>query len=233
MKTFLALALFTLAGAAHAIQVVDAVDGATIHVKISTKDQTRLVVERGRIASLRVPKGQLRLSPDDETGQIFLTVAEGGTKPVSGFLTTESGQTYSVIFTPADLPAETVVFRPPTAVRAPQALLGKAGTPFERDIKRLHSVMTSDEAPDGIEVRQIGEDVVLWKEARMTLDKQFVMANAVGERFTVTNVSNAPLVLGEPEFYRRGVHTVSIDQLNLAPGVATRVYVIRSKAINE
>jgi conjugal transfer pilus assembly protein TraK len=234
MKQLFAITLLAAAGAANAIQVVDAVDGATVHVKISAKDQTRLLIERGRISSLRIPRGQLHLSPDDETGQVFLTVADGVTKPVSGFLTTEAGLTFTVVLTPSDLPAETVVFRPPTSTQRTQlAAVGKTGTPFEKDLKRLNSVMANDEPADGVEVRNVNQEVILWQEARMTLDKQFVMANVIGERFVVTNVSKSPMVLGEQEFYRRGVHTVAIEQLNLAPGVATRVFVVRDKAIND
>lgn len=233
-KLFIALALPVLWTAAHAMQVVDVVDGATVFVKISAKDQTRLRVDGGRIASLRLPRGQLVMEPDDETGQVFITVPETTKGPVHGYLTTEAGQTVTITLVPADIPIETIVFRPPTPpVRNPQAPFGRNGNPFEKDIKRLYGVMLNGEALDGVEVREVQQPIALWKEASMVLERQFLTPTVLGECFRVTNVSKAQMVLGEQEFYRRGVNTVAIEQHNLAPGADTKVCLIRDKSVNE
>lgn len=233
-KLLIALALPTLVTVSHAMQVVDVVDGASVFIKISAKDQTRLRVDGGRIASLRLPRGQLVMEPDDETGQVFITVPDTTKGPVNGYLTTEAGQTITLTLVPADIPIETVVFRPPVpSPRNAQAPFGRNGNPFEKDIKRMYGVMLNGDVMDGVEVREVQQPIALWKEASMVLERQYLTPTVLGECFRVTNVSKAQMVLGEQEFYRRGVNTVAIEQLNLAPGAETKVCVIRDKSVNE
>lgn len=225
--------LLAWASSASALQVLDAAEGQTLFVKVSAKEQTRIAVVGGRIASLRVPRGALNIDPDEETGQVFFTLGQGIQKPVSGFLTTEAGQTYALVLAPSDIPTESVLLRPPqaTATRPPPP--AKSTTPFEQELKRLHLAVVRDEQIDGAEVREIGQVVPLWKEARFSLERQYLIGNVVVERYSLSNVSSAPMVLSEPEFYRRGVHSVHVDQHSLAAGAATRVVVTRERSAHE
>jgi len=41
------------------------------------------------------------------------------------------------------------------------------------------------------------------------------------------------MILEEQEFFRTGVAAVSIEQLTLAPGEATNIFIIRERSANE
>lgn len=223
------------APSALALQTLEATDGATLYAKVSKKEQTRILVQQGRISSIRVKDGALGIDPDDETGQVFVTVPAGSEKPINGFLTTANGETYTLVLQPTDIPAESVVIKQAVQkTRAkPSVSSDLKNTPFEKQIKRLVRVMANDELPDDLEIKEVGDTISLWKEAAMTLERQYLGDTLAADRFIVSNVSKQPLVLAEPEFYRKGVYAVAISQLNLAPGEATRVYVIRERAVNE
>lgn len=218
---------------AHALQILEATDGATIYGKVSIQEPTRIALDAGRIASMRVKDGTLYIDPDDESGQIFVSVPEGMKKPINGFLTTDSGKTVTLVLQPTDIPAETIILKSPKARRASQSNDLFRSTTYDKAVKRLVVAMANDELPDDIDVREVGERFSLWKEADMTLERQYSLDTVVGEKFRVVNVSKDTLTMEEREFYRKGVHVVAIDLLNLAPGASTFVYVIRERTANE
>jgi conjugal transfer pilus assembly protein TraK len=231
VKLFAILAM-SLATHANALQILQGDDGSTLYVKISKKEMTRLSIEQGRVVTLRVKEGEINIDPDDETGQIFLTVPEGVNKPINGFLTTDLGRTYTIIFQPTDMPSDSIVIKQ-AKPKSKQVVREPKGNTHDKVVKRLVTVMANDELPDDIEIKEIGKPLALWKEATMMLERQYSTEGMVGERYSVANVSKETMVLDEREFYRKGVSVVAIEQLNVTPGSATRVYVIREKAENE
>jgi len=228
----LAIALSGIAGGATAVQIVEGGDGSTIYAKLSKKEMTRIAVEHGRIASLRVREGELGIDADEDTGQVFLTVPEGASKPVNGFLVTDSGNTYTLVLQIVDAPADSIIVKQPKA-RPAQARNDFKSSSYDKAVKRLVTLMANDELPDDVQVKQSGRKLDLWQEASMTLETQYFIGDMVGERYIIANVSQTAMVLDEREFYRKGVSVIALDQLNLAPGGSTRLYVVREKAQNE
>lgn len=229
----LAISFALIAGQAHALQILEGGDGATLYGKVSKKEQTRITIEQGRVSSLRVREGTLNIDPDDETGQLFVTVPEGIDKPINGFLTTDSGLTYTLILQPTDVPSDSIVIKQPKAKSKSRASNDFKTGNYEKAVKRLVTVMANDELPDDMEIKEVGQAIFLWKEASMTLERQYMNDSIVGERYLVANISKDAMVLDEREFYRKGVHVVAIDQINVASGASTRVYVIRERGANE
>jgi conjugal transfer pilus assembly protein TraK len=229
----IAAALACVAAQAHALQPLDGDDGATLYAKVSKKEVTRIFAERGRISSLRVKDGELNIAGDDDTGQLFVTVPDGVSKPINGFLTTEDGRTFNIILQPTDIPGDSIVVKQSRAKVAKAAESVFKTNTYDKVAKRLISVMANDELPDDMEIKEVGRQLALWKETSMTLERQYNLENTVGERYIVSNVSKEPMVLDEREFYRKGVSVVAIEQLNIAPGDATHVYIIRERAPNE
>lgn len=229
-KAAVAFALACSAPLAGAVQILDGADGHTLYAKVSKKEITRLALDHGRITTLRFKQGELGTDPDEDTGQLFLSVPPGSDKPINAFLTTDAGATYTLVMQVVDAPADSIVIRQHRPQQASPD--NKAGT-YDRAIKRLAAAMAGDGAPDDMQVRRVGRRLALWREATATLDAEYLTRELVGERYLVTNVSNQPMVLDEREFYRKGVSVVALDQLNLAPGASTRLYVVREKAQNE
>ena len=228
----LATALALSCAPAKAVQIVEGGDGSTVYAKLSKKEMTRLAVDHGRVASLRVRDGELGIDADEETGQVFLTVPDGASKPINGFLTTDAGNTYTLVLQIVDAPADSIIVKQPRQRSALARNDFKSGA-YNKAIKQLISVMAGDELPVDIEVTQVGRKLDLWQEASMLLETKYSSGDMVGERYLIANVSQAPMVLDEREFYRQGVHVIAIDQLNLAPEASTRLYIIRGRAQHE
>ena len=236
-KSILAMALASAVSAnVLAAQIVEGGDGSTIYAKVSKKEMTRLSIDNGRVTDIRFRQGELSVDTDEATGQIFMSIPNGADakniKPINGFLTTDAGHTFTLVLQVVDTPSETIIIKQPRAKPDPRTNAFKS-TSYDKAVKRLISVMANDELPDDMQVKEVGQRVDLWQEATMTLERQYVAGDIVGERYMVANISKAPMVLDEREFYRKGVSVVALDQLNLTPGASTRLYVIREKAQNE
>jgi conjugal transfer pilus assembly protein TraK len=232
LRVALALAMCLRSLTATAVQIVDGADGTTIYAKVSKKEMTRLALEHGRISSLRVKDGELGVDPDEETGQLFLSVPHGAAKPINGFLTTDTGATYTLILQVVDAPSDSIIIRQ-AASKSTQRPNDFKSTSYDKAVKRMIAVMATDELPADMQITEVGRQVDLWKEASMSLERQYIAGDIVGERYVVGNVSKEPMVLDEREFFRTGVGVVAIEQLNLAPGGSTRVYLIREKNSND
>lgn len=217
--------LVPLAG--HCVQVVDAGDGATLYLKLSKRDITRIALDHGRIAALRYRAGDLVVEQDDEAGQLFVSVPEGSDKPVNAFLTTVGGHTFTLLLQPVDVPADSIVIRQPA--RAGRNTPAERSEPHVRAQRTLLLALAGDEIPRGADLREVATPTLLWQETAMTLQRMLVTETLVGERYLVTNQGSVPLTLEEREFYRPGVNAIGIDRHALGPADSTALYVIRER----
>ena len=225
-STLLALSL-----PASALQVVEGVDGTTLVAKISQKELTRVMVERGRIQRITGNAGEFLLEKDEDKGQVYIRPSlEGSTKPINLFVTTERA-TFTLLLQPVDLPAETIVIRDAT-VRKQASRIERSGA-YVGIIKNLLLAMASDALPRDMEVREVGRDVSLWHEARLTLTRSYVGEAIAGDKYLLTNVSGKPLVIAEQELYKAGVIAVSVEHLNLCPEESTNVFIVRERNDHE
>ena len=178
------------------------------------------------------PAAEVVLECDRDKGEIYVRPVGDSVKPINLFVSSAS-TTYTLLLRRADTPADTIVIRDrtPRALKpatACQAGSGPSPNPV-RAMKALLVAMASDRVPPDVRVEETHRSVPLWIEARFSLVRQYEGRGLIGEKYLLQNVSNAPMVLAEPEFDREagGVAGVGIEQHNLRPGESTSVYVIR------
>ena len=228
----LACLLLALSAPAFALQIVDAREGETTFAKISQKEVTRIAFERGRVRKITGNANEFLIEKDEERGQIFIRPTQpDATKPINLFLTSDRG-TVGLLLQPTDIPSDSIVIR---EARVPGANASTAprSAAHVRALKNLLLVMAGDELPDDMEMREIGQDLALWAGARLTLQRAWMGAGLVGEKFQLANAGTEPLALSERDLFKPGVMAVSLEQANLRPGEATNLFVIRERRPNE
>ena len=191
---------------------------------------TRITVSGGgRIVDLWGASNAFEASKDDEHGQLYLRLVNPAQRdPLNLFVTDNNGRTYTLILTPADIPAETVMIKPRDQNRQ-SAVQWERSLPYPQTLKRLLVKMANDSIPDGYEVVERGVAIPLWRETSFRLDREYHGGTLEGEVYTLTNTSGADLVMEEREFFRPGVVGVAIEKTELAPSASTRVYVINNE----
>lgn len=225
---WLLLSSFAAALPAFGQQVVEVEDNGAYQVKLSARELTRIVVDNGRIRRIDGNEGEFVIQRDPKLGQAFVRPVAID-KPLNLFVSTESGRVYSLVMTPLDIPAHTVVLRERGPVRSAAATSTpqKAGS-YEAGILRLVSAMARNEPGVQTDVRQDNTEVALWRGYRFVREASFTDRSQIGERYRLTNNTGQPQVIAEQEFYKPGVLAVAVEVLQLAPGQSTAVYIIRA-----
>jgi conjugal transfer pilus assembly protein TraK len=176
------------------------------------------------------PQGEVILECDADKGEIYLRPVGGAGKPINLFVSTASA-TYTLILRRADTPADTIVLRDRSVRPANADQFAPAGRSAShvRSLKVMLGAIASDRVPGDIRVEDVLRPVQLWQEARFVLTRLYEGRGFIAERYQLTNISGATMVLAEQEFDREGhgVVAVSIENMNLRPGDSTAVYVIR------
>jgi conjugal transfer pilus assembly protein TraK len=168
----------------------------------------------------------LLLQPVDMPADQVLLAVEDATQAASN----AGAASYGNAASGAD--AASVIQAARRAPRSAQESAGGSGlsnASYYRAIKALWIAMAGGVVPPQIEVRPVERDVALWREAKMTLKQLYFARQWVGERYELSNVSAAPMVLREYELDREDVAFVSIRTHQLAPGQSTAVYVVRNR----
>lgn len=214
---------------AHALQVVDGVEGKTIFVKTSTRDLNRIAIEGGRVRMVRAADdAYLTGSADETTGQAMVMPLID--QPFGVFVFSESGKTYSLVLQPSDMPGESIVIREPRVEASPAAKPGRIenAPDHHMTVKRMIQTMAGVEPDlDGIEVKTGWDEIRLWQGTRFALEKTFTSYSLRGEQFRLFNLSPAQIRIAEQEFFKKGVLAVAVEDLALDPGRSTRVYVVK------
>jgi conjugal transfer pilus assembly protein TraK len=260
VKVLLLLVAVLLGSTARSQQVVEGKDGQTLVAKISLREPTRVKVDGHRINDVfgdvrspdANPNGRIIVTTDKSKGEVFVRLAPNHTLPVNLFVSTDQA-TYGLVLSPIDTPADTIIIRhrantsaggssaraqattTDASIGAPVAL--PKGTSHDRHIKSLLLAMASESESlqSGIEVREMGRELALWKEARFSHRRNFVSAGLVGEHYVLTNISVDTMTLAEPELFRENAHilAIAIERHQLSPGDATNVWIVRQRGGNE
>ena len=233
-KTSLVLLPLLLAASqpASALQILDAKDGETVLGKISRKEVTRISLERGRIRKVTGNAGEFLLEKDEEKGQIFIRPASpDSTKPINLFVSSERS-TVALLLQPVDIPSDTIVIREGREPLKSASRMERSGL-HVRTIKNLLLAMAGDALPDDMEIRESGQELALWPGVRLTLQRAWLGAGIVGEKYQLANTGASDVNLAERDLYKPGVMAVSLEQNSLRPGESTTLFVIRERRAND
>ena len=176
------------------------------------------------------PAGEIALTCDRDKGEIYVRPVGDSAKPINLFVASANA-TYTLLLRRSDTPADTIVIRDktPKALKHVQSAPAGPSPNQVRAMKALLIAMVSDRVPPDIRVEETHGTLPLWNEARFSRVRQYEGRGLVGEKYLLQNISDAPMVLAEPEFDReRGSVTgIAVENHNLRPGESTSVYVIR------
>lgn len=234
------LLLVLLSSQVDATQLVPGADKQSVQVNISARESNRLAIEGRRISSV-VPgqPGLIATRKDDATGAMFFTMApdQPPMGVVSMFVTDDQGVTYKLGLVPRTIAAEEIILQPPTEKGASANRAGQAdgrAASYQRRVKDLILTMADEDGNDATVDRQdVNKEVSLWQEGRLVMLSKYTDTDIVGEKYRLTNVSKADMLLVEQELFRRGVRAVSINNMTLAPGDSTDIYIVRERKDNE
>ena len=142
------------------------------------------------------------------------------------------GDTIGLLLQPVDTPSDAIVIREAREAATGPARIERSGR-HVRTMKNLLLAMAEDALPDDMEVREPGRELTLWPGARLTLQRQWLGAGVVAEKYQLVNTGGSALDLAERDLFKRGVMAVSVEQAALRPGETTQLFVIRERRADD
>jgi len=226
------LLLLAVASNAAAQQVISVGEIAQVKADISLNEPNLLVVEGRKLMGLKGWNDELQIQLDEVNGSatFFVAAPKPGMKIITMQGSDDAGGTYVFNLTPKDVPGELIILKPQSAGKHGKNSVAKAND-YQRAVKNMLLTVAGNDADAEFVV--VNKEVPLWNEARFYLQRKYLDADLVGEKYFLTNVSTSEMVLAEQEFYRAGVMLVAVESHNLAPGASTPVYIVRARKENE
>jgi len=214
------------ASPSFALQIVDAFEGKTLYAKIAAHNVSRLSIDGGKIRELKVDPTELTVEPDPANGQAFIR-PKMADAPITVFVISESGRTYTLILQPSEVPSETVILRDVNRQASEVPKIERMGS-YEKVVRSFIVAMASGAQPEGLDFEPMQREFNLWENSRLIQTAQYAGRNFIGEKYTLYNTGKSVMRVAEQEFYRKGVIAVAIDVLTLEPGMSTQIYIVRN-----
>ncbi|MFH0810113.1 MAG: type-F conjugative transfer system secretin TraK [Pseudomonadota bacterium] len=217
--------LFLAAVSTQAAQTVIPASGETAFIEVSAAGVNRLIFpEEVAKAIASQEKG---VSAQISGRDVFLKFTRPQAGNVDVYFLGASGQVYSLILVPKDLPAETVVVKGQGRDRLETAKL-EASLPYETTLKNLIRAAYTETPPQGYtEVKADQEARQPFRELRETHLKTFRGELYEVRESLLRNVTNAAVQLSEESFITdEHVLAVALESLELKPQAETRLFVV-------
>ncbi len=216
-KIFLVLALWASSFQCFGAQtLVQNSPTETVSAVVSRHEPNLITVNGRKIKRIFGAEGLFTVSPEPDTGAAWIKPSTD--KPMfSVFVTDEDGQHYKVLLKVEDIPSESIVIQG-RGVNNPA--LSQKNEPRNDDIINTVMAMYSGEGDAKEEI------VPLWRGTKFKLERVVDLRGIRGDTYLLTNTSDKQIVMAEPEFYRKGVQSVSIENPVLEPGQSTHIYIV-------
>ena len=225
MRNIVLSILLLLPFGVNAYQRIPVQDGIEVSANISSTGLNRIAIENDKITGIKGTAGEFEYDKDTENGQIFIKPIEVKDKPIYVFLTSESGNTYSLSLTTSEVSPENIILVP---VDKPKPTNGEQSTSYESTLKQLISAMHTQSSIEGYAIEGVKVRLPKIQNAKVTHVQSYMNSKLQGEILEVTNNSSESINLAELEFYYDGVRAVAIVDRVLEAKQSTRVYVVRS-----
>lgn len=222
--------MLLLPSLANATQILEVTEGQPAYGKISASQLTRIKIVDGRIENIRGIQGEIVIEPDPNSGEAYLRPTTAN-KIISLFITSNSGNTYTLLLSPEAIPATNIIIK--ELSRGSATTAQPVGSNYKNTLKSLVVGMIREDETSGVDVQKVGKRVPLWKGVNFVLDKKYIWPELVGETYTLTNKNEETIVISEPEFFKNEVKAVSVENMQLRKDASSKVFIIRRRANNE
>ena len=225
-KLALGLLLALLAGGSRADEILTAANGATLYAKISATEPNHIVIQNGRIAAWHSASGAFSIDKDSASGSLYLRPVDRS-KPQSLFVTAADGTTFTLMLQPVAIPAQTVMVQEQAHQSGNRLSAVERAGSHEQIIKAMMLTMAANDLPQDMRIKDLNQPMALWAGTSFTLVREWQGRTLDGQLFMLANTGREPLRVADQELYQPGVLAVSIENQNLKPGQASRVFIVR------
>jgi conjugal transfer pilus assembly protein TraK len=210
------------------LQTKSVLSNETVAAEVSTTELTRIFVANDRIKSIRGVDGSYIYKNDDAKGEIYLKPTEAFQKKIFNiFITTENGNTFTLMLIPKDIPAQTIMIKTKN-VNFKAAGKWETSASYQNTLLNLINAMINNANPEGYAVSEVllGKKILLGNIAELKLIKTYTGMHLRGEIYQLNNRADKAINITEKEFYRANTRAVAISSSVVQKNSSALVYVV-------
>ncbi len=221
------LASLTISSSSFAAQMKDMEDGDEAVAEISKSDINRIKLSGDRIRATNANAGEMEISKDNITGEIFIRATKySENKPLNIFITSEQNFTYKLLLYPKAIPAEQIIIKNDAVVsHADEDVAKISKNSYQQQIIALLKAMRTKSKLEQYQISNLRKNIDLG-DLTLKRTSTYKGQNFIGETFLLINDSNKVLELEEKMFFKNGVRAIKIENPMLLPDEATEIFIV-------
>lgn len=210
--------------------IFEAKNGDTITVSISENDLTRIEISGQKIIK-NFSSADVTKKITKPLGQIFLV--PNTKKTFNLYIVSEKGNTYNLKLTPSkNISGDSIIIRPiGEEKKILKTNLKLNSIAYIRNINLLIKAMYLDMDSALYSVSEVNQPITTYDGLLSVLLKTYTSSSLNGQILLLKNVTKAPMLLTEAQFYSDNTLAVSIENPELPSNEFTRVFIIKASEL--
>lgn len=208
---------------AHALQIVQSFDDESIQARISSKETSRITLVGDRIKQYFAAQGRFHVEQDTDKGDLYITPTVAfQDKPISLFITSEAGKTFSLELTPVEQPSETIAIKLSSENKA-IAKDWEQGNEYTQSLINLIKAMHQGDVPKGYQLEAVDQEFKGYQVISEYRGNQFK-----GQVIEVDNNTKETKSLSRYSFASLNPLAIALESASIDLDESTRVFVVTS-----
>ena len=218
--------LLIFARTSFALQIKEVQEGAEIHAGISVYDLNRIRLKGDRIISAKANVGDINISYEETTGDIFIKPAAAGSSTIINlFLVSEKGYTYKLLLTATDRMSTQIVLRNSDIILDLYQQHKK--DEYKESVVSLYKAMSKSSPMEGYKLALKNKKEFLAKGFKSKLTAEYSSPLYTGYVYEIESRKKNTQILKESDFFRPGVLAIKLESFYMEKGDVTRLFIIK------
>lgn len=235
LSLFILLSSFNLFGA----EIINIFPDIEKRVILSKNNINRISLSNDVIESFQANKGDLVITQNEKTKDLYLRVNSSTKKVTSLFLVTKKGFTYKLNIAPRYLTSKTIILNNPNLHSEKSA---DKNDYYKQNIISLLKDFYNGKVPDNYQYQsKLKPNIKIKVKDLKIIPRNSLISSSYKnhhklpnfkeyqiERYLIINKSKELQELNEQDFYKEGYVSIMLDEKSLLPKRSTNLYIVKS-----
>ena len=239
MKKYLSLFILLFSFNLFGAEIVNIFPDIEKRVILSKNNINRISLSNDVIESFQANKGDLVITQNNKTKDLYLRVNSSTKKVTSLFLVTKNGYTYKLNIAPRYITSKTLILNNPNLNSSKRA---DKNDNYKQNIISLLKDFYNGKIPDNFQYQsKFKHNIKIKVKDLKIIPKNSLISSSYNnhhklpnfkeykiEKYLIINKSKELKNLSEQDFYKDGYVAVMLDKKSLLPKKSTNLYMVKS-----
>lgn len=232
-KKFITLLIVLFSVNSYSAEIIDIFPDVEKRVILSKNNINRISLSDDVIESFQANKGDLVITQNSKTKDLYLRVNSSSKKVTSLFLVTKKGFTYKLNIAPRYITSKTLILNNPNLHSIKKA---NKNDQYKQDVISLLTEFYNGKIPDNYQFKSKFRNKLKIKDLKIISRNSLIPVNHKQkgakkykiEKYLIINKSKKLKNLEEKDFQKEGFVAIMLDEKVLLPKKSTNLYIVKS-----